>query len=483
MDRCSGKILLYNEASGEGAIVTPDKEKIAFGIAEWGDFDHLPSVGLQVTFVRSGEIAVDIAIDPEQPQNENPNSESTIHSEKEIISTEYVINSYFRTINAEVDGLAHYSSAEHAIDFGRLRRFLLTTYNNLLELDSTIRQSNVSTVKNDLTYLSGIYDEFRTRARYVKRAFHDLFLSKNKEFMEAQQKLETNKELIAQHETNIKLAQNALENLERLATQTPPTSEYYPVIARKRKAAKAKIVDEIHHKRELTEENAQLIGFIEMIINENEESFSGKFSVQARKFDEKITILINKLAYTFDTQLWQSARKSKPIKDYFRRSHIKGRLSSITYLKYYLQSLNQEKLSDENRELFEIVEYLQSLRKQTILYLSNDIDKVMRLKPAIASVDKTIRTEMTMDFDKAFDAIVTKDPSLIFVDFQGDFKKLVKKLHEHQMLEEANLVLVVEKSNDKIAELAQRMHIEHILQMQVSPLAFTHEVSRILEEM
>ena len=51
------------------------------------------------------------------------------------------------------------------------------------------------------------------------------------------------------------------------------------------------------------------------------------------------------------------------------------------------------------------------------------------------------------------------------------------------MLEDANLVLVVEKSNDKIAELAQRMHIEHILQMQVSPLAFTHEVSRILEEM
>jgi len=105
----------------------------------------------------------------------------------------------------------------------------------------------------------------------------------------------------------------------------------------------------------------------------------------------------------------------------------------------------------------------------------------MKLKPVITSVDKTINVEMTMDFDKAFESITKKMPSFIFVDYHGDFKKLIKKLHEQKMLEDTNIVLVVEKLNDKILEMANRMRIEHVLQMRVSALAFAHDVSRILE--
>ena len=484
MDKVSGKILFYNEEKGEGIIVTRNKQKVSFNVSEWEDFDYLPKTALHVEFLLSGKYAVNISVSRGEGENGlgQHGQNDDISLEKEPLGTEMVINNYFSAINRELEKFMHYSKAEHSIDFLKLRRFLLTTYNNLVEIDINIRKSDVTLAKNDLIYVSNIYDEFRQKAKHVKKAFYELFLNRSDEFVAAENKLENNKEMIQQCDTNITMTEAALENLERIAAQTPPASENYAVVTDKIRVAKAKVVDEIHHKRELEDENLQLIAFIEMIINENEDTFREKFTVQGKKFDEKITFLLNRLAYSFDQLLWETARKSKPIKDFFRRSQIKGQLSSITYLKYYLQSLNQEKLSEENKELFEIVDYLQSLRCQSLLYLSSDIDNVMRLKPVIAAVDKSIMTEMTMDVDKAFEFILKKTPDFIFVDFQGEFKKLMKKLNENRMLEGANIILVTERANDKLVELAKRMNIEHVLQTRVSALAFTQEVTRIIEE-
>ena len=46
-----GKILFFNANDGNGIIMTAKKEKINFNVADWDDFDTMPSLGLEVRFM------------------------------------------------------------------------------------------------------------------------------------------------------------------------------------------------------------------------------------------------------------------------------------------------------------------------------------------------------------------------------------------------------------------------------------------------
>ena len=46
-----GKILFFNADTGQGIIITSDKKKTHFGVEEWDDYDTMPSLGLEVSFI------------------------------------------------------------------------------------------------------------------------------------------------------------------------------------------------------------------------------------------------------------------------------------------------------------------------------------------------------------------------------------------------------------------------------------------------
>lgn len=73
-----GKILFFNADSGQGMIMTSDKQKINFSVADWDDFDTMPSLGLEVRFLYEDSIASSIVSmsyieeEPEEPSIETP---------------------------------------------------------------------------------------------------------------------------------------------------------------------------------------------------------------------------------------------------------------------------------------------------------------------------------------------------------------------------------------------------------------------------
>lgn len=398
------------------------------------------------------------------------------------ISTESVIHDYFHTMNDALQTFFHYDSVSRSIDFLKLRRFLLTTYNNLVDLDLGLKKTAITDILNDLNVLSERYDSFRQKSKHVKRAFHELFLNRHDEFVKAQNKLDANKSSIAKHDTNITIAEAAIAKLNHIALKTPVASSSHAVIDQRIKKARTVAADEIHRKRALEEENSQLLQFTTMIINENEESFTVKYVSQAKIFDQKIIDLLNKLAYAFDASLWKEARNSNPIKEYFKESMVKGALSSLTYLKYYLQSLNKENLSEDQRGLIELVPYLEALHRRSVLYFSAEIENAMRLKSVISSIDKYMEIETTLHYDKTVESINKKIPDFIFIDQQiPDLKVLIKALNTRGALQNSNVILVVENASESFLEQVRKIHIRYLLPTQVSPRIFSQTLTRILD--
>ena len=70
-----GKILFFNADSGQGMIMTADKQKINFSVADWDDFDTMPSLGLEVRFRYEDSIAssiVSMSYVEEEPEEVAP---------------------------------------------------------------------------------------------------------------------------------------------------------------------------------------------------------------------------------------------------------------------------------------------------------------------------------------------------------------------------------------------------------------------------
>lgn len=483
MDK-NGKILFYNDETGNGIIITPQKEKFLFSIEAWEDYDFSPQVGQHVVFDLNEQNISNITVfknatNPEQ-KIELPyhldHSENI--EENVVVTTESVIQKYFLSVNSDVDKFNSYNGISHHIDFLKLRRFLLTTFNNLIEIDSNLKHSEVSIMKSDLILLSKIYDSFKLRSKHIKKAFYELFLNCHDEFNRAKNKVEANKITLSQYDLKITLADAEIAKLETLLTKTAPADHEFNAINLQYKKIRATLVDAIHLKREIEEESKRLNEYIEMIITENEESFKIKFLSEGEKFDKRILELLNKMAYSFDVVLWKKARESKHVREYFSNSNMNGKLSSLTYLKYFLQSLNSEKLSHENQKLFDLVPYLETLQFQTAIYLCEDFIIGHRIKNIVSTINKKIETTSLIDEKIALQLMKRELPDYLLIDHQTNFKPLLQYLKMSGRIEQVTIVLFVKTVTDQAKEQANKIHINHLISSKITTL----EKEKLLRE-
>lgn len=393
------------------------------------------------------------------------NSDETL---PEVITTEEAIQGYFQDLRTKVSRFSEYQNGTHEIDFLLLRRFIMTAYNNLVEIDMTLTDTPVFPIRNDVLKLSQIYDQFKLRALHVKKAFFELFLDNHDLFLKYQKRRDENKESIATYDIMIRTTDASLEKLEAEMKNVSIESEEYAPLMKQLKVLRAKSVDSIHHKRRLEDDNIQITLYLDMIINENEESFTKKFSSMAAVFEVEIITLLNKAAYILDIALWENARKSAIINKYFSELPIQGGISSQTYLRYYLQTLNEEKLTDEHRALIKLLPYLESLKKVSVLYLSADMESTKRITSILSSLSVKIELQYTADVLNAINMIKKNLPKYIFVDYQSDFKTLIKVLKNFPNYDEVKVILLVDGPNDINDERLLQGSINYIIGTRIS---------------
>ncbi len=382
-----GTIIFYNLDSGTGLVLSEEKNKYNFDVEAWDDLDNLPAIGLKVEFKLQDEnimsifkyekknsldnIDEDISIQTAKKIMLNPDFENESLDQKldpDLYSTKTVpkdfINStmkiFFSSLQETVDKYKNYELNSHgeSLDYFKIKRFLFTAYNNLLELDSSLANGSLTEIYQNIQNINGIHDVYKKSYMYPKIAFSTIFLRYTR-YKEAKRRLEKN---IANMQ-NIKSSLGVMEaeikqKVTELDLQKKDDVEYV-ALRENIKHLKSLYVDAIDKMGTLREENEILLPITDEYFELFFEEFSEKFVSSYESNIKNLVSILNSMAFLFDRLMWEKASHSKIIKNHFEESNIPYPYSSLTFLRYYLRTLNKSKLNEENRELFELLRYLE----------------------------------------------------------------------------------------------------------------------------
>ncbi len=381
-----GKIIFYNTDSGSGLILSADKNKYKFDIESWDDMDNLPQIGLKVSFDTQDGIATNIVKQHETHANNNsldvqdakktilqtslPSEEEDFDKKidpdfysiktvpKNFIDT--TMQNFFSSLKETVNKYKGYElqSKEERLDYFKIKRFLFTAYNNLLEIDSTLADGNLTEVYLNIQNINDIYNMYKKSYMYPKIAFSNIFLRYTR-YKEAKKRLERNiatmkslKASLSVMETEIKQKISELENTDKDDIELSTLKQNI-------KHLKSLYVDAIDYMGTLREENEMLLPITDEYFEQFFNEFTEKFESSYEQNIKNLIDILDSMAFLFDRLMWEKASHSKAIISRFEESNIPYPYSSLTFLRYYLKTLDKSKLNEENQELLNLLNYLE----------------------------------------------------------------------------------------------------------------------------
>jgi hypothetical protein len=398
----NGTIIFYNLDNGTGLILSEGKEKYKFDIEMWNDFDHMPSIGLKVTFEVEDDIIKTIIkykepIILEEAEENKKNAPTSIEdAARMIIETdmlgstqednmhmkldadsysaktvptgyiEATMTKFFTSLQDTVDKYKDYQlqSEEEELDYFKMKRFLFTAYNNLLEIDISLADGGLTEMYRNIQDINSIHDIYKKSFIYPKIAFSTIFL-KHTRYKEAKRRLEKNTSEMASVKSNLDTMENEIKRkIEELGHFEKNDDKYEP-LRQSIRHAKRLYVDSIDRVGTLREENEILLPITDEYFELFFEEFKKKFESSYKENIRSLIEILDSMAFLFDRMMWEKASSSKIIDRYFQEANISYPYSCLTFLRYYLKTLNKAKLTTENKELFDLLEYLEKRSKKS----------------------------------------------------------------------------------------------------------------------
>lgn len=432
-----GKILFYNEQNGNGISITKDNKKVKFNIEEWNNYDVMPCLGLEISFVLKNDMATQIntigqteekeqdtqeleqtpEITSTQPIKKTKEQTPHIYKNKEIQNIEEELNAllnnasnnldslksritlsmditqtmhdYFDNLKKQLQKREGYKKVSGKLNYSLARRFLWTTFNNLIDIDNNVVTLRIRSISDDLKFVSDIKDNFDKKTQYPLVAFEDIFLNSQYEYTIVKQmtlkiidrlNLLRNKEekLSAEKKQKKKtiLSTHNKDDIKKLTKELKVLNGTYADVVHM--MAKLQEVHEINTKR-LTE-----------FEREYKEDFYKTFQKEAKKHQKNITNLLDSQAYLLDFLLWKEAKNSSVILSYFKSLSVDIELNTKTYLKYYLSTLDEGKVSKDTQDLFTLYDHLVEVQKDYILIITSSAQDAMDYDQHLKSTNKSL---------------------------------------------------------------------------------------------
>ena len=412
-----GKILFYNENKGEGIVITKKYEKYDFHVESWDDFEILPKTGLEVTCKLEKDAIVslrpsDNSSQAEALESENADKKNSLglakRKKSEIdkirlsVPVNICVNQYFRQIEDDIDRRTGYKNAKYRLDFLRIRRFLYTMYNNLTELDLHFITPRIKIMRDDLLSMSQAYDDFKSKATYPDIAFEKVFLERQEEYVLVREEAKNSYEKLGGlREAESRLSE-VIEEKEEVLERTLRVSTQFERLDEEKRELKSSYVDTVHMMATLDEIYHHDLELMLAFEQEHKENFYKLFTKASKTYKEQILGILDAQAYLFDEQLWMQAQRSKVIQNFFKESNIDGEYCSKTFLKYYLNTLDESIVSEEQKELFKLYEYLDSINHDSVVVVLNDMDRVFHFKALFSKMPFALESQVFIDTKKAF---------------------------------------------------------------------------------
>lgn len=274
------------------------------------------------------------------------------------------LQNYFNSVDFLMSKQPKTPDAKAQLDYFLSRRFLITAYNNLKNLDSALHDHK--DIKEKLKVLQDLHKAYHTvndKTSVPEVAFEMIFLRSQPEYIQYIQDKENWINRIAvlatMSESLYPEIQQREAELKKLAKNDKNRIELEDSI----KPLRTNYVDAIHEKAVLTEKLAKMKDLKAIYTEKYFDSFASELSQLSKEYKKVLVKILNNKASELDHEIWKQASKSKLIREHFNDAGIEGDYTTMTYLGYYLNTLDKRQLGDEHLELFKFFNYLKEQQK------------------------------------------------------------------------------------------------------------------------
>jgi len=325
------------------------------------------------------------------------------------------VSHYFDKINEELDKRSMYKKVNGKINYLLAKRFLLTTYNNLTDLDLHIITPKIKMLNKDLREMSAVFDDFTNKTRYPHLAFKEVFLTCQAEYMKIKTGAEDAIEKLNQLRGNEKVMGADLEVKKEELNKNIDTLEF-TALQHELKSLNGAYVDVVHMMAELDEKYRSDLELLNKFEDEYRADFYAIFDTESLFYKKKLLETLDAQAYIFDAQLWLQARKSKAIKSHFKTSSINGGFNTKTYLKYFLDTQDSSKATEETRKLYSLYDHLLTVQKDYILIVVNSVTDAMDYESAIKRLNKSYNVKSFISAKGALSWALTNSIKVLIIE-------------------------------------------------------------------
>jgi CheY-like chemotaxis protein len=482
-----GKISSYDHSSNTGKILTEDNFTISFTINEFIETKKIPEVGKKVIFDYFNNKAYNIIYDEintlkigkkkkkESNQNQNNNkneekSETNSSPQKreervEEIDVKTSIDQYFADVIKETTNNSELLRFTNSLDYIKVKRFLMTAYNNLVEIDCSFENLELSKIRKKLNDVYDLYKHFKKNTNCVEVAYEVIFLNNHPLQKELQEKLKTNKDKIFRLNCIVEKMETAIKKRELKISQiTDKQNNLYKKFHNELKVLKRNLVDAIHEIAILKEQNNEYTNQLKIIYETHFEEFKNYYTEFIEYYESNLKKILDVIAFQFNKKIWQKAKQSEIIKDYFEKADVKDDFNALTYLRYYLRSLDESKINEKHQNLYELSKYLEEQKTRTILCLDDDPNFLSLLKDCVKQINNkttiipSTRTEIAINNFKQY------HPNVLIInpDMKGvNFVEMINYVQNH--IPDIEIAFFATKINKDLLMRAKHFNVTAII--------------------
>jgi archaellum component FlaC len=488
-----GKVTVYDGKKGLGEIVAEDNNVYALMQSNWRDYSASIEEGLEVKFIPNPKtmtaIQVKLLTDEEKKNicflsdhikesNENSSGGLKLNYKDKIKPEEFEdlktiefipislscidVFEEFYDKDIEYSSDRSFDSYDYTYDYPKMRKFILTTYNNLKAKDIQFVKGDVGTAYNRLEALYEIYNRLISNIANNKIFYQNAFLQYQDIYLKVEEIYSHNNALISKLDNNSKELEKYIKSKGIKLAKMRRGSEYNE-LDMKIKRARSNYSNCIDRLGILKKENEHYSKLINEFNEKCQEVFLDFFEKSTQKLLEQITTLMNKNAHKFDTVMWQGAKDSKHIKNFFINSGIEGSYSSRTYIKYFLKNINTNKANSEYKELEELMEFLETNYSKNIMVIDNRSNFSAGVKFLINHIDGFYKTITKTFTDVAINMSDSKAMHyLIYIESnsQNELNFIQKLKHVHP---DSKIILLSNNFNPKFIAISQKLGLKHFL--------------------
>jgi len=496
-----GKIVSFNPKTEMGKIKTSPGITFDFDLYSWTVQNPIIKINTDVLFDLSGKRAINIKpyenIDIcENKSNKNDNELELLIDDKEItnklssnpsfVATDVksAIDNYFSNIIKEHDNNKFYLKYRRTLDYEKMERFLNSAYNNLLEIDYKFEDEQLIKLKNSIENLHHMHINFKKVTAYVKSAYNIIFLSRHPEQKKLQKKLDTNRDKIVFMNSEIEKLEDMVKKYSKLISKIDKKSEEQESYSKKIKQCKRELVDIIHERSYIIEENKKLSKQLKEFYNKHFPLFKSYLKEFKSSYESNLKKIVDVLAFQFDNEIWKKAKQSELITDYFRKANLNDDFSALTYFKYYLKSIDKSKANKEHLALYELQEYLEEQKKRTILCLDSDPTFLTLVKNSMVKIDKKIDVILSTRKEMAINSIKKYQPHILIINpniKEIDIEKFLNPIKN--FIPDIEISFFADKIDKNLLITAKKLGVSSILHKTSQEDEFIKQIEKYIKNL